>query len=97
MISSSQCDVDDVNALIAGLVEGYDPPTSVFVKFVGVFWIFSSRMTQMGGDVFLSHVVFLVFMIIVLMSRCHCRWSMTVMMIVVMLMLTTLFSPVLEP
>ena len=67
------------------------------VKFVGVFWIFSSRMTQMGGDVVLSHIVFLVFMTIVLMSRCHCRLSMVVMIVVVMLMFTTLFSPVLEP
>ena len=53
-----------------------------FVKFVGVFWIFSSRMIQMGGDVVLSHVIILVFMIIVLMSRCHCRWSMIVMMVI---------------
>ena len=60
------------------------------MKFVGVFWIFSPKMTLMGGNVFLSHVVILVFMIIVLMSRCHCRWSMTVMIVVVMLMLTLL-------
>ena len=37
----------------------------------------------MGGDVVLSHIVFLVFMTIVLMSRCHCRWSMIVMFVVV--------------
>ena len=51
----------------------------------------------MGMSVLLSHVT-LVSIIIVDVRRCHCRWSMVVMMIVVMLRLTTrCFFSVLEP
>ena len=43
----------------------------------------------MGGKVVFLHLdVFLVYMIIVLMSRCHCRLSMATMIVVVVLMLT---------
>ena len=37
----------------------------LFVKFTGVFWIFSPRMTQMGRYVFSCHDVVLVSIIIV--------------------------------
>ena len=42
------------------------------VKFSVVFWIFSSRMAQMGRCVVSSHDVILVFMITVTSCRCHC-------------------------
>ena len=51
------------------------------VKFSVVFWIFSSRMTQMRGDVVLSLDVVLVCIIIVVRCRCHCRQSMAVMIV----------------
>ena len=46
-------------------------------------------MTLTGGKVDFLHLdVLLVYMIIVLMGRSHCRWSMTTMIVVVVLMLT---------
>ena len=51
------------------------------VKFVGVFWIFSPRMTQMGRGVVSSHYVILVSITIVTRCRCRCRQSMSMMIV----------------